>query len=80
MITRTDPMMFGSLMTSLCAESGPGAYAAGAWGATVGAQIGRYVFSNLGRIYNDIFVVLKIRRQLKELNNYNNIHYPIMNP
>lgn len=70
----------GAMMTSAFVESGPGAVAAGTWGAIMGAQVGRRVFGYIGNAYYDVLIIFKINKQLEELNNYNRIHYPIIYP
>lgn len=69
----------GSLVTTTFIESGPAAFAAGTWGAVVGAQIGRKVFGAIGGYFYDILFVIDINKQLEQIQNYNRIHYPINN-
>ena len=69
----------GSLVTTTFIESGPAAFAAGTWGAVVGAQIGRKVFGAIGGYFYDILFVIDINKQLEQIQNYHRIHYPINN-
>ena len=67
----------GTLMGGLFIETGPFTTGPAVWGATMGAQIGRVAFGYIGGCYYEIQVLLNIKKQLKDMQNDNRIHYPM---